>query len=64
MRPDIEKSKNAENTLPIKKDDFWQHRCGLFEWNISEKNVSLFCPVKDFDKVSWPECDIKNKAGG
>ncbi len=44
--------------------DFWQHKGGQFNWNLSSDNVSLSCALLEIDAIIWPKISGKPVSGG
>ena len=64
MNREIEKLYKSLNSYPDNKGDYWQHKCGLFQWHISGSNVSLSCPDPELEKITWPNIHKRQKPGG
>lgn len=64
MNSEIEKFYRTENLPSSNELDFWQHRCGLFNWHISGENVSMCCTDPELKKISWPDVDRENRPEG
>jgi len=64
MNSGIEKFYTAGNLSLNNKENFWQHKCGSFQWPISRNNVSLCCVAPEFNEIIWPKIDSENVPGG
>jgi|GEM_PF-4199086 len=64
MNSNLEEFHGTGKSLQVEKKDFWQHKCGLFQWPVSGSNVSFCCAVQEFKKIVWPKIDSKEISGG
>jgi len=64
MISNIEQFYFSKNSLPDHKKNYWQHKCGLFQWHLSENNVNLCCEDMGFREITWPHINKENPSGG
>jgi hypothetical protein len=64
MNSNIEEFYSAGKSPRIEKRDFWQHKCGLFQWPVSGSNVSLCCTIPELNKIVWPKIHSEEISGG
>jgi len=49
------RSKRAKYLIQNTENQAWQDAVLSTFWDISDDNVSLFCPDNDFEMIIWPE---------